>query len=62
MWLQESMAYFYTGLYVLVLIHNWQNGLHAAVFHKVWFIPHKDQRYPATKTYITTLHQYHRKG
>lgn len=42
MFLQEPIAYFYTGLYVLVLIHNWQNGLHAAVFHQVRFIPHKD--------------------
>lgn len=42
-------SYLYTGLNILVLIHDWQNGLHAAMFNQVWLIPHKDQWYPAEK-------------
>lgn len=49
------ISYLYTGLNILVLIHDWQDGLHAAVFHQVWLIPHKDQWYPAIKPFITTL-------
>lgn len=41
--------YLYTCLNILVLIHDWQNGLHAAMFNQVWLIPHKDQWYPAVK-------------
>ena len=36
------ISYLYTGLNILVLIHDWQDGLHAAVFHQVRLVPHKD--------------------
>lgn len=49
MYLCIVISYFYTGLYVLVLIHDGQNSFHTAVFHQVWFISHKDQRYPVIK-------------
>jgi len=47
------ILYLYTGLDILVLIHDWQDGLHAAVFHQVRLVAHKDQRYPEEKTFIT---------
>lgn len=51
------ISYLYTGLDILVLIHDWQDGLHAAVFHQVRLVSHKDQWYPATKPFITTYMQ-----
>lgn len=47
------ISYFYTGLYILVLIHDGQNSFHTTVFHQVWFIPHKDQWYPVIKELIS---------
>lgn len=34
------ISYLYTSLNILVLVHDWQNGLHAAVFHQVRLVPH----------------------
>ena len=49
------ISYLYTSLNILVLVHDWQDGLHAAVFHQVRLVPHKDQWYPAVTPLITTL-------
>lgn len=49
---QESSTYLNTGLNFWVLVHDGQNGLHAAVVHQIWFIPDKNQRHSA-KCYIT---------
>lgn len=49
------VSYLYTGLNILILVHDWQDGLHAAVFNQVRLIPHKDQWHPSIKLIITTL-------
>ena len=43
-----GISYLHAGLYVGVLVHDGQNGLHAAVLHQVRLVPHQDQRNPAT--------------
>lgn len=35
-----------TSLYLTVLVHDGQYGLHAAVFHQVRLVAHQDQRNP----------------
>lgn len=44
------------GFYLAVLVHYWQDGLHAAVVHQVRFIPNKDERNPGHKN-LSTSHQ-----
>lgn len=51
------LLYLYTRLNILVLIHDWQDGLHAAVLHQVWLVPHKNQWHPAVKPFITEQQQ-----
>lgn len=49
------VSYLDTGLNILILVHDWQDGLHAAVFNQVRLISHKDQWHPSIKLIITTL-------
>jgi hypothetical protein len=49
---QSVFSYLHAGLNVRVLVHDGQDGLHTAVFYQVWLIPHQDQWYPATTSYM----------
>ena len=39
-------SHLHAGLDLLVLVHDGQDGLHAAVFYQVRLVPHQDQRNP----------------